>query len=151
MIHGDSLFWRNVAEDSFLLVVVSAHSLASLTFFTSDEFFRLKLQKKWVFQQAANQECARRRVGNAPTMTRINQGRPDVDSRCWMMRWLRLRTSERCHHHAKTSARVPVANAGIENHSTFEFAERANPTIQASNAILSIACSLYALVKRRVT
>jgi hypothetical protein len=33
---------------------VSAHSLASLTFFTSDEFFPLKLQKKRVFQQAAN-------------------------------------------------------------------------------------------------
>jgi len=39
---------------SFLLVIVAPHSLASLTFFTSDEFFRLKSQKKWVFQQAVN-------------------------------------------------------------------------------------------------
>jgi integrase len=56
MIRRDSLFGRNVAEHSFLLVIVSAHSLASLTFFTSDEFFQLKLQKKWVFQQAVNRE-----------------------------------------------------------------------------------------------
>ncbi|MGH9735168.1 MAG: hypothetical protein ACRD8A_11335, partial [Candidatus Acidiferrales bacterium] len=41
------------AEHSFLLVIVSAHSLVSLTFFTSDEFFQLKLHKEWVFQQAA--------------------------------------------------------------------------------------------------
>jgi hypothetical protein len=27
-----------------------------LTFFTSDEFFDLKLQGEWVFQQAANPE-----------------------------------------------------------------------------------------------
>src|SRR6202047_1891834 len=56
MIRRDSLLWRNVAEHSFLLVIVSAHSLASLTFFTSDEFFQLKLRKKRVFQQAANRE-----------------------------------------------------------------------------------------------
>ncbi|MGC2282750.1 MAG: hypothetical protein WA603_22245, partial [Candidatus Acidiferrales bacterium] len=41
------------AEHSFLLVIVSAHSLASLTFLTSDEFLDLKLQKKGVFQQTA--------------------------------------------------------------------------------------------------
>src|SRR5271169_120634 len=56
MIRRDSLLRRNVAEHSFLLVIVSAHSLASLTFFTSDEFFQLKLQKKWAFQQAASEE-----------------------------------------------------------------------------------------------
>jgi hypothetical protein len=37
-----------------LLVVVAAHSLISLAFLTSDEFFELKLQRKWVFQQTAN-------------------------------------------------------------------------------------------------
>ncbi|MFZ0335745.1 MAG: hypothetical protein WBD21_08100, partial [Candidatus Acidiferrales bacterium] len=41
------------AEHSFLLVIVSAHSLVSLNLFTSDEFFQLKLHKKRVFQQAA--------------------------------------------------------------------------------------------------
>jgi hypothetical protein len=54
MIRRDSLLWRNVAEHSFLLIIVAAHSLASLTFCTSDEFFQLKLQKKRVFQQAAS-------------------------------------------------------------------------------------------------
>jgi hypothetical protein len=39
-----------------LLIIVSAHSLASLTFFASDEFFQLKLQSEWVFQQTANRE-----------------------------------------------------------------------------------------------
>jgi hypothetical protein len=34
-----------------LQVVVAAHSLASFAFLTSDEFFQLKLQGKWVFQQ----------------------------------------------------------------------------------------------------
>src|SRR5579862_4573957 len=53
MICRDSLLWRNVAEHSFLLVVVAAHSLVSLTFLTSDEFFELKLQQEWVFQQTA--------------------------------------------------------------------------------------------------
>src|ERR1700686_3983726 len=53
MICRDSLLWRNVAEHSFLLVVVAAHSLVSLTFLTSDEFFELKLQREWVFQQTA--------------------------------------------------------------------------------------------------
>ncbi|MGC1474655.1 MAG: hypothetical protein WA804_02340, partial [Terriglobales bacterium] len=45
---------RNVAEHSFLLIIVSAHSLASWTFLTSDEFLDLKLQKEWVFQQTAS-------------------------------------------------------------------------------------------------
>src|SRR5271156_5727567 len=54
MILRDSLFWRNVAEHSFLLIIVSAHSLASLLFLLSDEFFDSKLQKKGVFQQTVN-------------------------------------------------------------------------------------------------
>jgi hypothetical protein len=37
-----------------LLIIVSAHSLASLTFFASDEFFQLKLQSEWVFQQTVS-------------------------------------------------------------------------------------------------
>jgi hypothetical protein len=36
-------------------VIVSAHSLASWTFLTSDEFLDLKLQKEWLSQQTANQ------------------------------------------------------------------------------------------------
>jgi hypothetical protein len=35
------------------LLIVTAHSLVSLAFLTSDEFFELKLQRKWVFQQTA--------------------------------------------------------------------------------------------------
>src|ERR1700682_2188729 len=58
MICRDSLLWRNVAEHSFLLVVVAAHSLFSLAFLTSDEFFELKLQRKWVFQQTARRSCS---------------------------------------------------------------------------------------------
>src|SRR5271156_4597557 len=54
MILRDSLFWRNVAEHSFLLIIVSAHSLASLLFLLSDEFFDSKLQKKGVFQQTVS-------------------------------------------------------------------------------------------------
>ncbi|MFZ0332577.1 MAG: hypothetical protein WAN10_16885, partial [Candidatus Acidiferrales bacterium] len=46
------------AEHSFLLVIVSAHSLVSLNLFTSDEFFQLKLHKKRVFQQAARRIAA---------------------------------------------------------------------------------------------
>jgi hypothetical protein len=52
MIGRDSLLWRYVAKHSFLLVIVSAHSLVSLTFLTSDEFFQLKLQRNCIFQQA---------------------------------------------------------------------------------------------------
>jgi hypothetical protein len=59
MIRWDSLLWRNVAEHSFLLIIVSAHSLASLTFLTSDEFRDLKLQKKAVFQQTANHDLSK--------------------------------------------------------------------------------------------
>ncbi|MGB2620565.1 MAG: hypothetical protein WBC57_25520, partial [Candidatus Acidiferrales bacterium] len=51
-----SLLWRNVAEHSFLLVIVSAHSLASLGFLLSDEFFELKLQRNCVFQQTVSDE-----------------------------------------------------------------------------------------------
>src|SRR5271170_486421 len=58
MVRRDSLLRRNVAEHSFLLVIVSAHSLASWTFLTSDEFLDLKLQKEWVFQQTANRVTA---------------------------------------------------------------------------------------------
>src|ERR1700674_5163373 len=53
MIGWYPLLRRNVAEHSFLLVIVSAHSLVSLAFLTSDEFFQLKLRRKWVFQQTA--------------------------------------------------------------------------------------------------
>jgi hypothetical protein len=45
-----------------LLVIVSAHSLASLTFFTSDEFFQLKLQNKWGFQQAASRVTGTKKI-----------------------------------------------------------------------------------------
>src|SRR5580704_4737061 len=54
MICWYTLLWRNVAEHSFLLVIVAAHSLVSLDFLYSDEFFELKLQRKCVFQQTAN-------------------------------------------------------------------------------------------------
>src|SRR5580704_749228 len=54
MVRRDSLLRRNVAEHSFLLIIIAAHSLASLDFLLSDEFFELKLQKKWVFQQAVS-------------------------------------------------------------------------------------------------
>src|SRR6267154_5686769 len=53
MVCWYTLLWRNVAEHSFLLVIVAAHSLVSLAFLLSDEIFELKLQRKWVFQQAA--------------------------------------------------------------------------------------------------
>src|ERR1019366_3142411 len=59
MICRHSLLWRNVAEHSFLLVVVAAHSLVSLAFLTSDEFFQLKLRRKWVFQQTARGSSAK--------------------------------------------------------------------------------------------
>src|SRR5215472_5465195 len=39
MIWRNTLLWRNVAEYSFLLVVVAAHSLVSFFFLHSDEFF----------------------------------------------------------------------------------------------------------------
>src|ERR1700693_5020158 len=53
MIRWNTLFGGNVAEHSFLLVVVAAHSLVSLTFLHSDEFYQLKLQRSGIFQQAA--------------------------------------------------------------------------------------------------
>src|SRR5580765_7639851 len=53
MICRNSLFGRNVAEHSFLLVVVAAHLLVSLAFLHSDEFLELKLQRTCVFQQTA--------------------------------------------------------------------------------------------------
>src|SRR5580704_8770321 len=56
MIGWYALLGRNVAEHSFLLVIVSAHSLASLGFLLSDEFCELKLQRNCVFQQAVNAE-----------------------------------------------------------------------------------------------
>src|SRR5258706_3195471 len=49
MIRRDSLFWRNVAEHSFLLIIVSAHSLVSLTFLHSDEFSQIKVAGEWGF------------------------------------------------------------------------------------------------------
>ena len=61
MVRRHSLLWRNVAEHSFLLIIVPAHSLASLTFLTSDKFFDLKLQKKGVFQQTVS-----RVIGQVP-------------------------------------------------------------------------------------
>jgi hypothetical protein len=54
MVRRDSLLRRNVAEHSFLRIIVSAHSLASLDFLLSDEFLDLKLQKEWVFQQTVS-------------------------------------------------------------------------------------------------
>src|ERR1700724_327614 len=51
MVCWYTLLWRNVAEHSFLLVIVAAHSLVSLVFLHSDEFLELKLQLKCVFQQ----------------------------------------------------------------------------------------------------
>src|SRR5450631_623209 len=53
MIRRNSLLWRNVAEHSILLVIVSAHSLVSLTFFLQTRFVELKLQKNCIFQQTA--------------------------------------------------------------------------------------------------
>src|ERR1700680_3569280 len=53
MIRWNTLVGGNVAEHSFLLVVVAAHSLVSLAFLTSDEFYQLKLQRSGIFQQAA--------------------------------------------------------------------------------------------------
>jgi hypothetical protein len=56
MICRNTLFWRNVAEHSLLLVIVSAHSLVSFTFLHSDEFFQINLQLNGIFQQAARGE-----------------------------------------------------------------------------------------------
>src|SRR6202166_70241 len=71
MICRDSLLWRNVTEHSFLLVVVAAHSLVSLAFLTSDEFFELKLQRKWVFQQTARAEAPETADRSAPLAAEI--------------------------------------------------------------------------------
>ena len=70
MVRRDSLLRRNVAEHSFLLIIVSAHSLASWTFLTSDEFLDLKLQKEWVFQQTANNAFSSN-LGYRPISPRI--------------------------------------------------------------------------------
>src|ERR1700693_3920635 len=43
MILRDSLLWRNVAEHSFLLIVVAAHSLVSFAFLHSDESSYIKV------------------------------------------------------------------------------------------------------------
>jgi hypothetical protein len=43
MICGNTLLWRNVAEHSFLQVIVAAHSLASFAFLHSDEFSYIKV------------------------------------------------------------------------------------------------------------
>ena len=44
-----TLLWRNVAEYSFLLVIVAAHPLVSFAFLLSDEFFELTLHQKVCF------------------------------------------------------------------------------------------------------
>src|SRR5258706_4517753 len=47
MIRRDSLLWRNVAEHSFLLVILAAHSLVSLPFLHSDELSQIKVVGEW--------------------------------------------------------------------------------------------------------
>src|SRR5271170_5296616 len=54
MILRDSLFWRNVTEHSFLLIIVSAHSLASLTFLLQTSFSTQSCTRKEVFQQTVS-------------------------------------------------------------------------------------------------
>ena len=66
---------------------VSAHSLASLTFFTSDEFFQLKLRKKWVFQQAANRPNRPVR-GNRPTISKEHNHRSQSNAHEQVRSWL---------------------------------------------------------------
>jgi len=53
-----------------LLIIVSAHSLASLTFLTSDELLDLKLQKKRVFQQTVS-----RITGQVSSSTHLSERR----------------------------------------------------------------------------
>jgi hypothetical protein len=43
MIRGNTFLWRNVAEHSFLQVIVASHSLASFAFLHSDEFSYIKV------------------------------------------------------------------------------------------------------------
>jgi hypothetical protein len=49
MICWYALLWGNVAEYSFLLVIVAAHSLASSAFLLSDEFPQSKVAARPVF------------------------------------------------------------------------------------------------------
>src|SRR5258708_40250863 len=49
MIRRDSLLWRNVAEHSFLMVILAAHSLVSLPFLHSDELSQIKVVGEWWF------------------------------------------------------------------------------------------------------
>jgi hypothetical protein len=49
MICWYALLWRNVAEHSFLLVIVAAHSLAFSAFLLSDEFPQIKVAVRAVF------------------------------------------------------------------------------------------------------
>jgi hypothetical protein len=49
MIRRDALLRGNVAEHSFLLVIVAAHSLVSLPFLHSDEFSQIKVAGEWGF------------------------------------------------------------------------------------------------------
>jgi hypothetical protein len=49
MICGYALLWGNVAEHSFLLVIVAAHSLASSAFLLSDEFLQIKVAAERYF------------------------------------------------------------------------------------------------------
>src|SRR5882762_4748176 len=49
MIRWYALLWGNVAEHSFLLVIVAAHSLVSLPFLHSDQFSQIKIAGEWGF------------------------------------------------------------------------------------------------------
>src|ERR1700693_1572223 len=53
MLRWYTLLGGNVAEHSFLLFVVAAHSLVSLAFLQSDEFPLIRLQRNGIFQQTA--------------------------------------------------------------------------------------------------
>jgi hypothetical protein len=53
MVRWYTLLAGNVAEHSFLQVVVAAHSLVSLAFLQSDEFSLIRLQRNGIFQQTA--------------------------------------------------------------------------------------------------
>jgi len=49
MIGWYALLWGNVAEYSFLLVIVAAYALASSAFLLSDEFPQIKVAVRAVF------------------------------------------------------------------------------------------------------
>jgi hypothetical protein len=49
MIRENTLLWRNVAEHSFLQVIVAAHSLASFAFLLSDQPLYIKVAVKREF------------------------------------------------------------------------------------------------------